>query len=146
MRTCTVCRAPIVARPHRRGIRRRYLPSRCAEHRPKREAEWFLRRLEPAPAPIGLPGECWIWTGERNKDGYATYRGEYLHRLVFRKYYGRWPITVDHLCNRPPCLNPKHMESVTLEVNRQRAVMRRALKRVLERSGRSSRGTRPTAR
>ena len=102
---------------------RRYFPDRCRACRygkVRKDAAWFLARIH-------VEGDCWIWTGARTRAGYALYGTEYLHRLVFHRYYGFWPVTVDHLCYRPPCLNPRHMESVTLSENIRRAWVHRRL-------------------
>jgi hypothetical protein len=66
---------------------------------------------------------CWLWTGPALPTGYGrtgvTGRGKYAHRVVYEAVKGRIPdgLTVDHLCGRPACVNPDHLEAVTLREN-----------------------------
>jgi hypothetical protein len=38
---------------------------------------------------------------------------------VFVHYYGEIPegLTIDHMCERPACVNPKHLQAVTHRQN-----------------------------
>lgn len=66
---------------------------------------------------------CWIWTGGTKTGG----RGEFWYQrknvLAYRFAYEwfRAPIptgmVIDHLCKRPACVNPDHLEAVTQSVN-----------------------------
>ena len=65
-------------------------------------------------------GECWLWTGGLNKDGYGTLnrhegREWYAHRETYRIVNGPIPsgTEIDHLCRRPSCVNPSHLEAVS---------------------------------
>lgn len=54
-------------------------------------------------------GECIIWTGWTNEQGYGRLswdnRKVYAHRLAFYLRLGRWPESeLRHLCNRPECV------------------------------------------
>jgi len=66
---------------------------------------------------------CWIWTGEVGHDGYGKIRVEGKHIGAHRLsliMHGRKPadgLTVDHLCRVRNCVNPEHLESVTLREN-----------------------------
>jgi hypothetical protein len=71
---------------------------------------------------------CWIWLGYPNKNtgyGYAMLDGK--NRLAHRAVYEALvePITVemtlDHLCRVRLCVNPDHLEEVTLGENLRRA-------------------------
>lgn len=76
-------------------------------------------------------GDCWLWTGSTTDKGYGQLRVgdriEYVHRLVYRLFVGPLTkdITVDHLCNRPTCVNPAHLELVSRAENSSRAAARR---------------------
>lgn len=68
-------------------------------------------------------GECWIWTGAKNKRGYGNmwYRGGRMvvHRMSYSAFVGTIPdgLTLDHLCKVPSCVNPSHLEPVTYQEN-----------------------------
>lgn len=73
------------------------------------------------------PDWCWTWTGALGSTGYGTInrgrdgggRPAYAHRLSYELNVGPIPagLTIDHLCRTPSCVNPKHLEPVTLAVN-----------------------------
>lgn len=73
--------------------------------------------------------ECWEWTGSRIGDGYGQFSesmdGEHFgaHRFSYILHYGAIPEgeIVCHICNNPPCVNPKHLESGTYSHNTQYA-------------------------
>ena len=66
---------------------------------------------------------CWIWTGRLNRNGYgrAYWCGlePVAHRLVYELLIGAIPpgLVLDHLCRRRECVNPQHLEPVTIRVN-----------------------------
>lgn len=71
------------------------------------------------------PGGCWLWKfpsprgyGSVVRDG----RTRQTHRYAYELLIGPIPegLVIDHLCRRPPCLNPLHLEPVTQQVNVQR--------------------------
>lgn len=78
-------------------------------------------------AKVDKSGECWIWTGARLPRGYGRFgvrAGDcrYAHRLAYEWLVGPIPhgFVIDHLCNRPWCVNPAHLEAVTIQVNTAR--------------------------
>lgn len=74
--------------------------------------------------------DCWLYAaspGHYNKYGHGrvtiqqkgkTYNFA-VHRVMYENMVGEIPegLTLDHLCRVPPCINPKHLEPVTLAVN-----------------------------
>jgi hypothetical protein len=66
---------------------------------------------------------CWQWTGADDIGGYGRFsvgRKEWkAHRFSYCSFVGPIPIglTLDHLCRNRWCVNPKHLEPVTLRVN-----------------------------
>jgi hypothetical protein len=80
----------------------------------------FLQRINQWYKP---DGECWIWTGHLSKAGYGSlrYKGKRkpAHRMIYEVLIGEVPdgLELDHLCRRPACVNPKHMEPVTHREN-----------------------------
>lgn len=69
---------------------------------------------------------CWLWTACLNSRGYGCYslggRRHLAHRVAFEALVNRIPkgLTIDHLCRVKRCVNPAHMEPVTLEENLRR--------------------------
>lgn len=71
-------------------------------------------------------GDCWLWVGHTDKDGYARLtfkRKDYrVQRLMYVLCRGDLPreLVVDHLCRVRNCVNPYHFEAVTNRINIQR--------------------------
>lgn len=81
------------------------------------------------PKVIEDANGCWVWTGNRTKDGYARFsvRGGLTipaYRWAYEQMVGPIPdgLEPDHLCLNKACVNPEHIEPVTREVNVQRAL------------------------
>jgi hypothetical protein len=77
-------------------------------------------------AKVDATGDCWEWLANRDKDGYGklkvanvTYRA---HRYVWELMVGPIPdgLVIDHLCRNRGCVNPDHMEPVTVAENLHR--------------------------
>lgn len=70
---------------------------------------------------------CWNWTGAINSSGYGNVnrdgRTYMAHRYVYESHRGAIPegLTLDHLCRNIQCVNPEHMEPVTVAENLRRA-------------------------
>lgn len=71
---------------------------------------------------------CWEWTAGCSDSGYGRvgYQGSsaFAHRLIYQMFVEVIPATLhcDHLCRRPSCVNPVHIEAVTPDVNRLRSL------------------------
>lgn len=69
---------------------------------------------------------CWLWVGLRTAQGYGFLRAggrtQAVHRVSYTLLVGPIPmnLTIDHLCRTRCCLNPDHLEVVTLEENVRR--------------------------
>lgn len=69
---------------------------------------------------------CWLWAGTIHPKGYGQVsingRDLYVHRVVYEWTVGPIPdgLTIDHLCRRPPCCHPGHLEPVTVAENIRR--------------------------
>ena len=64
---------------------------------------------------------CWIWTRSLDRKGYATGR---THRRIWEAFNGPMPLGLqsDHLCRVRCCVNPEHIEAVTLWENNRRSM------------------------
>ena len=73
------------------------------------------------------PGDCWEWTAQIGKNGYGRFRvnpkpatmGK-SHRIAYEHWRGPINGQIDHLCRNRSCVNPWHLEDVSLEENLRR--------------------------
>lgn len=74
---------------------------------------------------------CWPWLASKDAAGYGNFSrtpvGPYkrvtkAHRIAYELLVGSIPtgLTIDHLCRNTSCVNPAHMEPVTLQENMRR--------------------------
>jgi hypothetical protein len=80
---------------------------------------------------------CIDWAGPTNGNGYGLMGvmardGSKLwaHRIAYESVNGPIPdgLEIDHLCRRPVCVNPEHLEAVTHAENIRRAFRSHACK------------------
>jgi len=75
-----------------------------------------------------LENGCWEWTSWRIKNGYGRIQlkdgPKLAHRVVYELLVGRVPpgLTLDHLCRNRLCVNPEHLQPVTMRENVLRGV------------------------
>lgn len=87
----------------------------------------FEDRLDVQTAPCPLTG-CWFWYGELDQKGYGRTcnNGKFVsaHRASYMRHVGPIPdgMQLDHLCRQPSCVNPGHLEPVSLRENVLRGV------------------------
>ena len=70
----------------------------------------------------------WLWTGGLLHIGYGAFTAEdrksvRAHRFSYEIYIGEIPkgLTLDHLCRVRSCVNPSHLEPVTIKENLMRS-------------------------
>lgn len=72
---------------------------------------------------------CWAWTGAQFELGYGSFRDDgrkqvRAYRYAWEFFIGPIPegLTIDHLCRNPNCVNPTHLEPVTMRENTLRGI------------------------
>lgn len=78
---------------------------------------------------VNKSGDCWIWTGYKDYDGYGrielNYRNLGAHRVSWELDRGKkipQGMLICHHCDNPSCVNPKHLFSGTHKDNAKDAV------------------------
>lgn len=77
-------------------------------------------------AKVNKTNTCWLWTAGLNSMGYGQFwhMGEHVmaHRFSYHIHKGKIPQgqVIDHLCKVPRCVNPDHMQAVTVFENTKR--------------------------
>lgn len=79
-----------------------------------------------------IPNGCWEWTANLFWDGYGQFMAHAdgkrvalrAHRWAYENIVGRIPkgMVIDHLCRNRKCVNPIHLEPVTVRENNRRGV------------------------
>ena len=83
----------------------------------------FFNKIVIHPDIVFNGVACWIWIAHRDKNGYARFQfaGESnnAHRIAFGMFVRIIPVEKhgDHLCRRPQCVNPVHIDDVLPRIN-----------------------------
>lgn len=86
----------------------------------EKQLNLFFKRVNKTP------GGCWLWPSQ-TKDGYGQFflngKNIYAHRISYELHVGPIPsgLQIDHLCKVRNCINPAHLEAVTLQENVRRS-------------------------
>lgn len=103
----------------------------CNKHYLRAWTKGTLDAVAPLPdyharfwAKVAKSEACWWWMAYRDRKGYGRFVAPELqdtlaHRIAYELLVGRIPssLTLDHLCRNPPCVNPAHLEPVTVSEN-----------------------------
>jgi hypothetical protein len=93
---------------------------------PPSEPHGVRARLERLSIPEPNTG-CFLWLGSVTRRGYATMtlnrKTQLAHRIAYEAVYGSIPegLHIDHRCRVRCCINPAHLEAVTITENNRRA-------------------------
>ena len=117
----------------RDGVIRRWYGGNPQPRNPRPSRIWTEGTITQAdclgiPIPVNSPffvlGHCMAWKYGLNRDGYGTLtidgRQELAHRAVFIQTQGTIPegMQINHLCNRPYCVQPSHLYAGSKQDNR----------------------------
>lgn len=86
---------------------------------PEERITLFWSRVDKTSSETG----CWLWTAMKDTGGYGTvsWNGKMKksHRISYLLTRGEVSkaLTLDHLCRNRACVNPDHLEPVTMRVN-----------------------------
>lgn len=79
---------------------------------------------------------CLLYAGKLDRDGYGRHNGRLAHRVAWEEVHGPIgvsdkgePLTVEHICRRRACINPKHLELLSRSDQERAKNWRRRAKR-----------------
>lgn len=84
-----------------------------------------MKRVKQFWDYVDKSGECWLWTGTLNRDGYGLFKRQLAHRVAYIEANGDYPAgtVTDHLCRVRNCVRPSHLEAVTRGENVRRGLV-----------------------
>lgn len=132
---CGYCGGPLPLEGVRPGPKRIYCSPQCKTRRwtqqqyadrPSASSRVYLGRRgteeECFWVKVQKSETCWTWVGGGCR-GYGQFRNVRAHRWAYEHLVGQIPegMVLDHLCGHRDCVNPSHLEPVTVAENNRRA-------------------------
>jgi hypothetical protein len=77
---------------------------------------------------VEVTESCWVWRGVKTTHGYGAFGLNYkiyrAHKISYELINGKimCGLVLDHLCRNKLCVNPDHLEPVTVRENTMRGV------------------------
>jgi hypothetical protein len=112
----------------------KYSDGRTKDGRRSKCRSCMTNGMPPGPIPMDPltrhtvdKNGCHIWSGAVHKTGYGQIKWQgkatVAHRVVYTLVKGDIPngLVIDHLCSVKLCVNPEHLDAVSLSMNTQRA-------------------------
>jgi len=96
----------------------------ASDHHSGSPEERFWAKVDKnGPLFNGTP--CWMWTAYKSKSGYGNFTPVHgglpqrVHRFAYELLIGPIPegLTLDHLCRVRHCVNPSHLEPISIKGN-----------------------------
>lgn len=115
---CGTCGSTFLVKPSRQA-KAQFCSAKCRDEANRRPPTAEMLRSRTREIPSG----CWIWTGQKTKNGYGLFRHTTTHRVMYEVAVGPIPTgyTIDHVkargCISTSCVNPTHLEAVPHRVN-----------------------------
>jgi hypothetical protein len=108
-------------------LRRGYCHTHYERRRRAGEFEAVIDRRPPEErfwAKVEKTETCWLWRAALRGGGYGTWNNNGAHRVAYELLVGPIPegLHLDHLCRVRNCVNPAHLEPVTVGENLRRGV------------------------
>lgn len=125
---------------HARGLcemhyRRLVRKNRVGSDLPEREQRRFVLGTDEERFLSKVNQQnCWLWTGAKTTAGYGEFQVNgvtvYAHRWSYEHFVGQIPqeLHIDHICFVRECVNPEHLEPVTIVENNRRAWARKPVR------------------
>ncbi len=106
-------------------------PSRLSDHISVHRTRMSERRVARFWSHVEKTPGCWEYRGSHYPNGYAhtaLFGARYAHRAAYVLVKGPIPagLQIDHLCRNRGCVNPDHLEAVTLRENLMRSPIQRS--------------------
>lgn len=125
---CLGCQITFKIWPYEAKYGRRFCSRNCLFENRSKIAECNVRDRFFQNILMNDEGD-WVWIGKgKNHGGYASFsykhKNYWAHRFSYEMLKEKIPqnLTLDHLCRNTSCVNPNHLEPVTIRENTLRGI------------------------